>query len=125
MRSWLLAGLLLAAPATATPPGNVSTMSLPNGGGYMQPGNPNRGITAAGPENGLVRQREPNRRALRTIACKSSGGPHRCVVRNAGVTLLRASGSSSCQAGRDWHHDARSITVTNGCRARFSYRPRA
>ena len=122
MRLWLLTGLLLAAPATATPPGNVSTMTLPNGGGYMQPGNPNRGITAAGPENALVRHRERSARALRTITCKSSGGPRRCLVRNAGVTLERASGGHACRAGRDWRYDARSITVNNGCRAVFRYR---
>ncbi|QXQ07905.1 DUF3011 domain-containing protein [Sphingosinicellaceae bacterium] len=142
MRSWIMASLLLATSAAAEPPRDISPMTLPGGGGYIQPGNPNRSITSVGRESAFVRQREARHRAAthtgahtgavahtvtaaHTIPCASHKGPRRCLVHNAGVTLERRTSNNACRSGRDWHYDARSITVANGCRALFSYKPRS
>lgn len=48
--------LALAVPAAAAPASDISPMHLPNGGGYLQPGNPNRGISAVSADSPLARQ---------------------------------------------------------------------
>ncbi len=58
-----------------------------------------------------------------TITCRSlNNATQRCSVSTGGrVELVEQLSSSSCIQGRSWTYDRNSITVRNGCQARFGY----
>lgn len=115
MRVWIaLVGMALAAPAAAEPPGSVSPMTLPGQGGYIQPGNPDRGISMVGSESVWVRHKKHGR-----VTCASHGvRERRCKIGGGKVRLVQRIGGR-CREGRDWYAERRAVVVTNNCRAVF------
>lgn len=70
--------LALAAPVIAAPAGDISPMHLPNGGGYLQPGNPNRGISSVSADSPLAKQVRKRCDAAKDKACAAKvKTPHR------------------------------------------------
>ena len=99
--------------------------------GYMQPGNPDRGVPNGDPRRDYDGRyddgrydRDRDRGDRRTIRCESRNNrPQRCETGRADrVRLTRQISDRACIEGRSWFRDRRSITVTNGCRAEFRVR---
>ena len=118
MKTWVLAAsLMTAAPAAAAPPDTVSPMALPGAGGYMQPGNPDRGISMVGRESALVRARPGER-----VTCTSRGAREaRCRVGDGSVRVAHRI-AGRCRARHDWFQARGAVVVRNGCSAVFAMR---
>jgi hypothetical protein len=95
--------------------------------GYMQPGNPDRGVPNGDPRQGYGDRDDRGRGDggdRRTVRCESRNNrPQRCDIGRADrVRLDRQLSDRPCVEGRSWFQDRRSVTVTNGCRADFRVR---
>lgn len=78
----LIPFMLMATAAVAAPDDTRTTMTLPAAGGYLQPGNPNRGITAVGAESALVRtEQKATTKARRSVKTGAKQHPGRSEKR--------------------------------------------